>query len=159
MPARPMWHTSSDSCSTPSCDVVVMKPLIVWLLLVLLVFGIAVGVTKVLQSDDGEKVFVVLDSSFPMKADWEEALGELDDLDDARASEFALATEKGFIHSWADDLDPAGASPYAPRDLSGLLKPDLYGEMADAERLVLVTNAPATETDALTGWEVIRVGD
>lgn len=136
-----------------------MKPLVIWLLIVVLVFGIAVGVTKVVQSDDGEMVFVVLDSSFPMKADWTEALEELDDLDDAKSSEFALATEKSFVHSWQDRLDPAGTSPYAPRNLSQLSTPDLYPEMAEASRLVFVTNAPVTETKALTDWEIVRVGD
>lgn len=136
-----------------------MKALVVWLLVVGAVFGAAMGIYVFVQSSDTERVFVVVDSSFPMTDDWAEVADVLDDLDDQRYAEFALATEKQSVHTWDDELLLAGVNPYAPRDLSRVLAPDGYPEQPEADRLVLVTNAPAAELEQLTAWEIIRVGE
>jgi hypothetical protein len=135
-----------------------MKAFVIWLLLVAALFGLAAGVYHLMRSGDPERVFVVVDSSFPMEEDWDEVAPVLDELDDDRYGEFALATEKNAVHSWEDELVLAGVSAYAPRDLTKLAKPDAYPEMAEADRLVLVTNAPPAETEQLTDWEIIQVG-
>lgn len=135
-----------------------MKALAIWVVVVSLVFGAAAGIYHVARSRDPEQVFVVVDSSFPMAQDWAEVQTVLDGLDGDRYAEYALATEKTTVHTWADELHLAGVTAYAPRDLSKLLRPDAYPEMEEASKLVLVTNAPAAETEALVAWEIVRVG-
>ncbi len=135
-----------------------MKALAIWVVVVSLVFGAAAGIYHVARSRDPQRVFVVVDSSFPMVEDWDEIAEVLDGLDGDRYAEYALATEKNAVHTWADELRLAGVTAYAPRDLSRLLQADAYPEVAEASRLVLVTNADAAATEALVEWEIVHVG-
>ncbi len=129
-----------------------MKPLAIFLAGLLLVFG-ALAVLISL-SRDTERVFVVVDSSFPMREVWRQVPGELDRIDDQSYSEFALATEKDLIHSWQDRLRFRDSSVYAPCDFSEI---DAYREAAEAGERILVTTSGSCPTDGLAGWTVVTL--
>lgn len=129
-----------------------MRPLLIFLAGLLLVFGALALLIS--ASRDTERVFVVVDSSFPMRAVWRQVPAELDAIDDQSYSEFALATEKGLIHSWQDRLRFRDTSAYAPCDFSAI---DAYAEAAEAGERILLTTPGSCPTDGLTGWQVISL--
>ena len=129
-----------------------MKPLAIFLVGLVVVFGaVAVLITA---SRPTERVFVLVDNSFPMREVWRQVPGVLDDIDDQGYSEFALATEKDLIHSWQGTLRFRSRTPYAPCDFSEL---EAYGELEDADERVLITTSSSCPTDALDGWTVITL--
>ena len=130
-----------------------MKPLAIFVVGLVVVFG-AIAVINGIVRDTG-RVFVVVDSSFPMVEVWSQVPGALDDIDDQRFSEFALATEKEFIHSWRDSLELGNITPFAPCDFSEV---EAYDEIETADELVLITTSSSCPTDALTAWRVIILG-
>ena len=133
-----------------------MKPLAIWFGIFALVFG-AVAIGYHLQRDgDPDQVLVVVDSSFEMESVWRQVPDELDELDDERYSEFALATEKQLIHTWAPELRLGQVTPFAPRDFSSLTSGE-FDEVDGATELVLITNAPVDETEDLDGWRIVRI--
>lgn len=127
-----------------------MKALAYWLAGFVIVFG---GLALIINAvRETERVFVVVDSSFPMTQVWDQVAGELDRLDDQRFTEFALATEKEVIHTWASTLDPAGIDPFAPCDFDEI---ETYSEIAEADRLVLITTSGSCDTGGLTEeWNI-----
>lgn len=129
-----------------------MKPLAIWVAVVAVVLGGYAVVTSLLQ--DTSRVFVVVDSSFPMAEVWSQVPGELDDLDDEDHAEFALVTEKRPIHSWQSELALGGVEPFAPCTFDGIAD---HPEVADADELVLVTTAASCDTSALTGWRIVTL--
>ena len=84
-----------------------MKPLAIWLAVVAVVFGGYALITSATR--DTTQVFVVVDSSFQMRPVWTDVQLELDRIDDEDHAEFALATEKGPVHSWQPELTLVGA--------------------------------------------------
>ena len=72
-----------------------MRPLLVFLLGVVLVFG-AIAAAIVLTRPT-ERAFVVVDDSFPMRAVWDQVPRVLDEIEDEGYAEVALATEKDLI--------------------------------------------------------------
>ena len=79
-----------------------MKPFVIWLAGIAIVFGVFAVVTNLVRGTD--RVFVVVDSSFAMTEVWNQVPAELNDLDNERYAEFALATEKELVHSWSPGL-------------------------------------------------------
>ena len=136
-----------------------MKPFAVWLALTLLVFVAFSGGYHVYLTKNPRKIAVAVDTSYPMRAAWGQVGKRLADLTAARYTQFALLTEKGRIHSWSDRLETGELSPYAPRDLSGLGDASAFPEIADADKRVLLTNAPPDRTDPLkrNGWDIVDV--
>ncbi len=133
-----------------------MKPLAIWFGAFALVFGaFAVGY-HFLREGDPDQVLVVVDSSFDMESVWRQIPDQLDDLDNGRYSEFALATEKQLIHSWSPELRMGAVTPFAPRDFTSLTSGE-FDEIEEASELVLITNASDAETDELDGWRVVRI--
>ena len=133
-----------------------MKPLAIWFGIFALVFGaFAIGYHLQRESDP-DQVLVVVDSSFDMESVWGRIPGELDALDDERYAEFALATEKQTIHTWDDELRLGTVTPFAPRDFSALTNGEI-DEVSEASELILVTNAPESETEGLDGWRIVRI--
>ena len=130
-----------------------MKSFLIWIVGVALVFGVFAAVTSLTR--DTKQVFVVVDSSFPMQAVWFQVPGVLDEIDDEDRAEFALATEKDFVHSWQKTLNLVGVEPFAPCDFDGI---DAYAEAQVADELVLVTTSTSCDTAALQGWRIIEVG-
>lgn len=130
-----------------------MKPFAIWLVGFAIVFGVFAFVTNLVR--DTDRVFVVVDSSFPMTEVWNKVPGELDDLDGERFSEFALATEKDLVHSWASALTLSGVTPFAPCSFDQI---DGYAEFAEADKVVLITTPSSCDTSSLTGdWTVIEL--
>jgi hypothetical protein len=129
-----------------------LKPLAIFLAALLLAFaGLAVLITV---SRDTSRVFVVVDSSFPMQEVWRQVPATLDALDEEGYAEFALATEKDLIHSWQERLRFREGRAYAPCDFSEVSD---YAEAAAADELVLITTPGSCATDAFAGWRIISL--
>lgn len=127
-----------------------MKALAYWLAGFVIVFGgLALYINAVRTTD---RVFVVVDSSFPMREVWDQVPQELDQLDDARYTEYALATEKSRVHSWGPKLDLAGIDPFAPCDFDEI---ESYPEIGEADSLILITTPASCDTSELTeNWTI-----
>ena len=126
-----------------------MKPLAIFIAGLVVVFGAFAVILNIVR--DTERVFVVVDSSFPMTEVWNQVPGVLDDIDDRQYAEFALATEKDLVHSWQEDLRLGTTTPFAPCDFSEI---ETYGEVGEADELILITSSSSCPTDAFTDWTV-----
>ena len=62
----------------------------------------------------------MVDSSFQMRPVWSDVQLELDRIDDEEHAEFALATEKGPVHSWQPELTLVGVDAFAPCTFDGI---------------------------------------
>ena len=129
-----------------------MRPLAIFLAGVVIVFGLLAAV--IVLSRPSERLFVVVDGSFPMRSVWSQVPGALAELQDEDYAEYALATEKRLIHSWQTSLVLRAPAPYAPCDLGGL---EAYAEAAEADARVLLTTPASCPTDGLVDWQVINL--
>jgi hypothetical protein len=134
-----------------------MKPLAIWITIVVVVFGGYALATSLLR--ETTQVFVVVDSSFEMGPVWRRAQRELDRIDDSDHHEFALATarslQSGLVHSWQPELTLVGVEPFAPCSFAGIVD---YPEADEAdERILITTSATACDTTALIDWDIIRL--
>lgn len=129
-----------------------MKPLAIFLVALVLAFGALAVVISVTR--DTSRVFVVVDSSFPMREVWRQVPEALDAIDDQGYAEYALATEKDLIHSWQAQLRFRETSAYAPCDLTQIAD---YREVAEADETVFITTPGSCPTDAFGGWTVISL--
>ncbi len=132
-----------------------MKPFGIWLGGFLLAFGVYGGVSHGVRQTDPRQVLVVVDSSFPMTEVWDQIPSRLDRLDDARYTEFALATEKRLIHSWQDRLTLGAVDPFAPCHADRV---DDLAEIAEADRVVVITTDDSClDDEAPGGWEITEL--
>jgi hypothetical protein len=136
-----------------------VKPLAIWIAVVVVVFGAYALVASLLRGTD--QVFVVVDTSFFTEAKEPEVRRELDRIDDRDHSEFALATvrDRGgsvLVHSWQDELDLGGFQAFGPCSLVGI---DQFAEASTADERILITTATSCDTAALTGWTIITLDD
>ena len=129
-----------------------MKPLAIWIAVVALVFGGFAIATSVLR--DTTRVFVVVDSSFAMQTVWSQVPDELDRIDSRDYAEFALATEKDFVHTWQSDLKLIGVEPFAPCTFETI---ENHPEVAEADELILITTVGSCDTSALVGWDIVSL--
>jgi len=129
-----------------------VRPLAIFLVGLVIVFGALAAV--IVLSRPTERVFVIVDNSFPMRSVWNQVPRTLDELADETYAEFALATEKGLVHSWQDSFEFRGRTPYAPCDFEGI---DAYAEADEADARVLITTSRSCPTDGLTNWQVIQL--
>lgn len=127
-----------------------MKPLAIFIAGLVIVFGAFAVILNIVR--DTERVFVVVDSSFPMTEVWSQVPGVLDDIDDRQYSEFALGTEKDLVHSWQEELRLGTTNPFAPCDFSEI---GAYSEVGEADELILVTTSSSCPVDAFTDWTVM----
>jgi len=127
-----------------------VKPLAVWVIGLLLVFGGFALVVNIVR--DTGRVFVVVDSSFQMERVWNQVPDQLDKIDDRRFSEFALATEKAMVHSWSDNLRLGAVTPFAPCGFDDVA---VYTEIGEADDLILITTPGSCPTEQFTDWEII----
>src|SRR6478735_7159012 len=116
-----------------------MKPLAIWLAVVAVVFGGYALITSATR--DTTQVFVVVDSSFQMRPVWTDVQLELDRIDDEDHAEFALATEKGPVHSWQPELTLVGVDAFAPCTFDGI---DQSPEATAADERILITTSANT---------------
>lgn len=127
-----------------------MKPLAIWIAVVAVVFGGFAIATSLLR--DTTQIFVVVDSSFPMRTVWSQVPDELERIEGRDYAEFALATEKDAVHGWKSELTLTGVEPFAPCTFETI---EEYPEVAEADELVLITTAQSCDTSALAGWDII----
>ncbi|MGI9646047.1 MAG: hypothetical protein ACR2O6_12140 [Ilumatobacteraceae bacterium] len=116
------------------------------------VFGVFALVTSALR--DTTRVFVVVDSSFPMTTVWSRVEETLDEIDNEERAEFALATEKDLIHGFQSELVLVGVEPFAPCDFGAIMT---YPLTTEADELVLITTPSSCDTTALAGWDVVEL--
>ena len=135
-----------------------MKPLLIWLAIVAVVFGAYALITSAVR--ETKQVYVVVDSSFQMRPVWRDVQLELDRIDDEEHAEFALAaTEKGLEHSWQSELVLVGVNAFAPCDFAGIADATAEARAAD-ERILITTSAndeTSCPTDRLVDWEIIQL--
>ena len=129
-----------------------MKPLAFWVIGLAIALGAFVVIVNLVRETD--RVLVVVDSSFPMTEVWNRVPAELDEIDDQRYSEFALATEKSLVHSWSQELRLGAVTAFAPCDFDEITT---YTEVADADELILITTSTSCSTEAFSDWTIILI--
>jgi hypothetical protein len=134
-----------------------MKPFVIWLVLVFIVFGAISGVYHLYLSNSPHKVLVAIDSSFSMKAVWSQVPSILRQLEERRYTTFSLVTEKNKIHSWAPALQLGALIPYAPRDFAKLIGNGQYPEIGEAQQKYLITDPEGAQNNNFKGWTVIQL--
>ncbi|HSM66309.1 MAG TPA: hypothetical protein VK860_08400 [Ilumatobacteraceae bacterium] len=131
-----------------------MKPLLIWLAIVAVVFGVFALVSTALQ--ETSRVFVFVDASNPMSPVWRDVPSELDKIDDRDDAEFALARGQSrsseLVHTWQPELRWSNVEPFAPCSFDEI---DSFPEAADADDRILVTTADSCDTSALVDWEIV----
>ena len=131
-----------------------MKALLIYLVGLALVFGLLALLIVVAQSGPSGRVFVVVDSSFPMREVWAQVPEALDEIGSEGYAEYALATEKAHVHTWQEELEFRDGTPFAPCDFSEI---ESHAEASEADERVLVTSSASCPTDQLTGWRVVEL--
>ena len=133
-----------------------MKAFAAWLAITLVTFAGLGGGYHVALTASPRKVLVIVDSSYPMKDDWNRVPGILKEIGARPYAEFGLATEKSQVHDWAPRLRPGQLMPYAPRSFDKLESGSVFPAIDDSTEVYLVTNAPDSELEAFGGWIVVR---
>ena len=134
-----------------------MKPLAIWIAIVAVVFGGYALVTSLTR--DTEQILVVVDSSFWMERAGRDVENELDRIDDADHTAFALATTRArnttLVHGFQDQFTLARFEAFGPCSFDGI---DELPEAADADERILITStATECDTTALTDWTIIEL--
>ena len=135
-----------------------MKPLAIWVAIVVVVFGAYALIASLLQ--ETEQVFVVVDASQPMTLLNNDIIAELDRIDDRDDAEFALATvsdrpsNSGLTHSWQPSLRWATTPLFGPCSFDAI---ESFPEAADADERILITTAGSCPTEALADWTIIEL--
>ena len=136
-----------------------MKRFLLWLLIAAaLSAGVAVP-THLFLSGHPRRIAVAVDTSYGMQAAKQAVLRELSSLGVTRYARFSLLTDKVKVHGWQETLDAGAALTfYGPRDLASLTDAKRYPELADADRVVVVTDAPdASQLPRLRGLRIVAV--
>ncbi len=134
-----------------------MKPFLVWLALALLGFGGLAGGYHGYLQDNPRRIAVVVDTSYDMTAVWPRIESQLLQIGAARYSSFSLVTDKRVIHGWQPRLRASLAEPYGPRDFTKLRELASAPEIAEAEAVYFLTNAPASDIAPFRGWQVVTL--
>jgi len=134
-----------------------MKPFLVWLVSALLGFGGLAGGYHGYLQDNPRRIAVVVDTSYDMTAVWPRVEPALTELGAARYSAFSLVSDKRVIHGWQARLRASLADPYGPRDFTKLREFASAPEIAEAEQVYFITNAPAAAISSFGGWQVISL--
>ena len=138
-----------------------MKPLAIWLAVVVVVFG---GYALITSSTRGTtQVFVFVDSSNPMSAVARKVPRELDRIDDKDHAVFALAeghrNQSELLHTFQSKLVLGTFQPFAPCSFADI---DTFPEAAEADQKILITtpgstSSPDCDTATLVGWDIIEL--
>jgi hypothetical protein len=99
---------------------------------------------------------VVLDSSYPMRADLARVRAVLNQIGSRRYTEYSLYTEKAIVHGWLPNLAADNVTFYAPRDWSRLTSLEKNPEFSEASNTILITNDPAPPNGS-GDWSVIHL--
>jgi hypothetical protein len=131
-----------------------VKPFLIWLALVAVVFGVYAAISVSLQ--ETSRVFVFVDASNPMDGKDDEIRRELDRIDDRDDAEFALAFGRRnateLVHSWQGELAWTTQPLFAPCSFDGI---GSFTEATEADDRILVTTSASCDTSALVDWEIV----
>jgi hypothetical protein len=133
-----------------------MKRFLAWFLLTVALFA-GVGVPYHLSlAAHPRKIAVAVDTSYDMQAARQQVQRDLALLAGTRYAQFSLITDKVRVHGWQETLDPGrNLSFYGPADLSALADQSRYPELAEADMVVVITDA--RDTSALRGLRGLRI--
>ncbi len=135
-----------------------MKRFLLWLLVTAgLYTGLAVPYHLYLDAHP-RRIAVAVDTSYEMDGTRVSVRETLLEIASTRYAVFSLHTEKVREHGWQEELetDPQLVA-YGPRDLRALVDPARYPEILEADRLIVLTNAPDTRPlGTRPGLQVIR---
>ena len=133
-----------------------MKPLAIWVAIVVVDFGGYALIASVLQ--ETEQVFVFVDASQPMELLETEIIVELDRIDDRDDAEFSLARGQSrgseLVHTWQPSLRWTNTPLFAPCSFDDV---ESFPEAADADERILITTAGSCPTEALADWTIIEL--
>lgn len=133
-----------------------LKPFVQWLIVTLASFGALAGGYHAYLTLHPERILVVVDTSFPMRASrvgLEKLLLEIDALN---YKEFLLYTDKSAVHGWRSGLQGPTFTFYGPRDWEALKKMRSRKEFSEAERIILITNAAEQDLTGFSGWSIVN---
>jgi hypothetical protein len=133
-----------------------MKRFLLWLLITAGLFA-GIGLPYHLFLDARPRsICAAVDTSFEMQADRAEVRTALEALAGTRYARFSLVTDKVTVQGWGGTLDASRELTfYGPRDLSALADAKRNPVLAEADRVVVITNA--RDTSALRGLPGLRV--
>ena len=136
-----------------------MKPLWIWLLVTLGVFaGGSVAYHGYLEHSP-RRVAVVIDTSYDMRASLTAAANKASAVvASTRYAEIAFFSDKAQLSEFQRGARVPPLSAYGPRQLERLSDGTLADQLADAEHVIFISNAPASERARLPGsWEQITL--
>lgn len=134
-----------------------MRIFALWLGLVLVVAAGLGGAYHLYRTQNPARILVIVDSSFPMEAVWDQVPGALDDIEGGRYAEYSLVTDKDEIHGWQDQLRLGSITPYAPRNFDRLRDATAYPDFEEATEIYFITTAGASETAEFSDWKIVRL--
>ncbi len=135
-----------------------MKPFLIWLVITVASFAALGGGYHLYLSDHPRRILIVLDASYAMQADWRAIPRVLEPISTQPYTEYSLYTEKSKVHGWTSSVAYEQVRPFAPRDLTKLEDFRHQSEFEDADRIIFITNAGASELAGLGDWELVRPG-
>ncbi len=133
-----------------------MKQFVLWLVLVIVIFGAVYGTYHVYLTRHPRKIIVAIDSSYAMQPVWPKISDVLNELNQKPYAQFCLITDKTKIHSWQSKLTIDRIMPYAPRNLANV-NSEKYPEMNEATQKYLLTNATKNELTSFSHWQIISL--
>lgn len=133
-----------------------MRTFLLWCVLTMSCYSGLVAAYHLYLSSHPRRILIALDTSYPMQPVWEQARAMVQALPQRRYSEFSVITDKGRLHGWQPAPALGNLQPYAPRNFATFLDPRQSPEIAAADTVYVVTNAPDTATlRQASGREVI----
>lgn len=132
-----------------------MKPFLIWLGVAVTLWAGASFGTHAYLDNNPRRVVVVVDSSYPMTREINEARLVAESLDSGRYTVFAAYSDKGRIHDFANQIQLPRISAYGQADPDKLKAIAARPDVADATEVLFVTNNAAQEIPA--GWTVVKV--
>ena len=105
-----------------------------------------------LDADQTKALLETFAEGFGINPTNDGAFPALDEIDDRRFSEFALATEKSLVHSWSEQLQIGAVNPFAPCGFDDVAA---YTEIGEANDLILITTSGSCSTEGFADWEII----
>ncbi|MCB1890431.1 MAG: hypothetical protein KDH20_22695 [Rhodocyclaceae bacterium] len=134
-----------------------MNTLIRWLVVAGVGWGALAGGYHVWLQQHPHRLLVLLDTSFAMRDVMPRVPALLRGLEGQPYTVYALETDKASVHDYADRLRPGRIDAYAPRRLAELAARAAGAPFDQADEVILVSNAPDSELDALPSrWRILR---
>ena len=135
-----------------------MKQFILWLALFVALYAGCSGAYHLYLTRHPRRIFVAVDTSFPMRVVWSQVPNVLATLQKRPYTVFKLVTDKVLVHNWQRELRLQTGQPYAPRDLTPLFASPYAAEVAAADAGYLITNATdLPPVPARRHWQVLQL--